>query len=188
MDEFRRLKATNPDVSSRELAEFQVFAKAVAAHREDGRGSEDRGGDNRGNTVMTSGGAGTALARTSRTPASAAPVTDLLRDSGGMRRMIVPALAQIYLPETADVHRRRKGKNQDRSAESASPSRSPAPEQSPAPSLPRPQDLVLSTVHHPAPSEPALENPPRSCQRFRPAPAREKTSIVNATRPWTPRA
>ena len=66
MDEFRRLKIMYPTATTRELAKFQVFAKAVAAHREDGRGSEDRGGDDRG---------GTALARTSRTPASTALVT-----------------------------------------------------------------------------------------------------------------
>ncbi|CAM9141487.1 unnamed protein product [Ascophyllum nodosum] len=50
MDEFRRLKAVYPTASSREPAEFQVFAKAVAAHREDGRGSEDCGGDTREDT------------------------------------------------------------------------------------------------------------------------------------------
>ena len=42
MDEFRRLKDMYPIASSRELVEFQDFAKAVVAHREDGRGSEDR--------------------------------------------------------------------------------------------------------------------------------------------------
>ena len=36
--------------STRELADFQVFAKAMTAHREDGRGSENRGVDNRGDT------------------------------------------------------------------------------------------------------------------------------------------
>ena len=46
MDEFRRLTAMYPHAPSRELAEFQVFAKAVAKYRKDGRGSEDRGGDN----------------------------------------------------------------------------------------------------------------------------------------------
>ena len=50
MDEFRRLKVMYPTASSRELAEFQVFAKAVAPRREDGRGSEDRGEDNREDT------------------------------------------------------------------------------------------------------------------------------------------
>ena len=50
MDEFRRLKVMYPTASTRELAEFQVFAKAMAAHREDRRGSENRGGDNRGDT------------------------------------------------------------------------------------------------------------------------------------------
>ena len=50
MDEFRRLKDMHPTASPREFAEFQVFAKAVAARREDGRGSEDRGEDNREDT------------------------------------------------------------------------------------------------------------------------------------------
>ena len=53
--------------------------------------------------VTTSDGEGTALARTSGTPASAAPETDLLRDPGWTRRVIVSALAQISLAETADV-------------------------------------------------------------------------------------
>ena len=50
MDEFRRLKAMYPTASTRELAEFQVFAKAVAARLEGGRGSENRGDDNREDT------------------------------------------------------------------------------------------------------------------------------------------
>ena len=50
MDEFRRLKVMYSTASHRELAEFQVFAKAVAARREDGRGSEDRGEDNEEDT------------------------------------------------------------------------------------------------------------------------------------------
>ena len=52
--------------------------------------------------VMTSGGEGTALARS---PASAAPVTDVLRDPGGKRRVIVqaPALAPITHAEKIDV-------------------------------------------------------------------------------------
>ena len=49
MDEFRRLKVMYPTASTRELAEFQVFAKAMAAHRGDGPGSENRE-DNRGDT------------------------------------------------------------------------------------------------------------------------------------------
>ena len=62
-------------------------------------------------------------ARTSRTPASAAPVADLLRDPGGTIRVIVPALASSY-SSRRDRRRRsrryRKEKTQDRSAESAS--------------------------------------------------------------------
>ena len=53
--------------------------------------------------VTTVGGADTALARTSRTLPSVAPVADLLRDPGGTRRLIVPVPAQISLAETADV-------------------------------------------------------------------------------------
>ena len=111
--------------------------------------------------VTTAGGSGTALAWTSRTPACAARVADLLRDPGGTRRVIVLVLAQIPLAETADVAVTgvEKRKNQDRSAGSASPSRLPAPEQPPAPSLPGPQHIVLPTVHRPAPSEPASEKP-----------------------------
>ena len=47
MDKFRRLKAMYPNASSRELAEFQFFAKAVMGYRKDGRGSEGHGGDHR---------------------------------------------------------------------------------------------------------------------------------------------
>ena len=54
-------------------------------------------------SVTTAGGAGAALARTSRSPTGAAPMTDLRRDPGGSRRIIVPALAQICFAETADV-------------------------------------------------------------------------------------
>ena len=50
MDEFRPLKVMHPTASPRELAELHVFAKAVAARREDGCGSEDRGEDNREDT------------------------------------------------------------------------------------------------------------------------------------------
>ena len=50
MDEFRRLNIMYSTASHRELAEFQVFAKAVAARREDGCGSEDRGEDNEEDT------------------------------------------------------------------------------------------------------------------------------------------
>ena len=53
--------------------------------------------------VTTAGGAGTALARTSRTPASATAVTDLLQDPGGTRRVMILALAQISPAEAADV-------------------------------------------------------------------------------------
>ena len=103
MDKFHRLKAMYPDASSRELAEFQVFAKAMATHREDGRGSEAAVETIMETLVTTSGGAGTALARTSRTPASATSEMELLRDPGGMRRVVVPTLALIPLVATTDV-------------------------------------------------------------------------------------
>ena len=55
------------------------------------------------NTVLTtSGGDSTALART---PGSAAPLTDHLRDPGGKRRVIspAPALAPVTLAEKTDL-------------------------------------------------------------------------------------
>ncbi|CAM9253091.1 unnamed protein product [Ascophyllum nodosum] len=82
MDEFRRLKVMHLTTPTRELAECQVFAEAMAAHREDGRGSEDRAKTIVETLVTTSSGAGTTLARTSRTPPIAAPMADLLRDPG----------------------------------------------------------------------------------------------------------
>ena len=152
MDEFLRLKAISTNnASSRELDEFHVFAKVVAAYWEntgDGRGSEDRGEDYREEWRR-----------------QAAPVTDLLRAPGGKRRVIVPAtaLAPITLAETTDLTVTGLGdnKNQDNSTESASPSRSTAPVQLPAPSLPRPQHLPLLAVHHPGPSETAHKNSTR---------------------------
>jgi hypothetical protein len=55
--------------------------------------------------VTIAGGAGVALARISRTLASATPATDLplLQDNGGTRKVIALVLAQVPLPETADV-------------------------------------------------------------------------------------
>ena len=53
--------------------------------------------------VTTRGGEDTALARTPGTPASVAPKTDLLRDPGGTRRVIVPATAQISPTERTDA-------------------------------------------------------------------------------------
>ena len=161
MDEFRRLKVTYPTASPRELADFQVFDKTVAARRQDGRGSEDRGEDNRDDTgddrrrgrhssrmdfedsrVRRPGGRPSAGSRWDETSNSSCTSSDPF--SRDCRRR---------------SHRRGKEKNQDRSAGSASPSRLPAPEQPPAPSLPRPQHIVLPTVHRPAPSEPASEKP-----------------------------
>ena len=103
MDEFRRLKAAHPSASSRELAEFQVFAKAVAAHREDGRGSEDRGEDNSEDTGDDRRRGRHSSCKDFKDSRERAPVADLLRDPGGMRKVIVSVLAQISLAETADV-------------------------------------------------------------------------------------
>ena len=56
------------NASSRELAEFQVFAKAVAAHREDGRVAVRTAAETIVKTlVTTSSGKGTTLARVSGT-------------------------------------------------------------------------------------------------------------------------
>ena len=159
MDEFRRLKVMYPAASTRILAEFQIFAKGVAARREDGRGSGHRGEDNREDTGedrrrgrhssrkdfmdpprRRPGGRPSAGPRWDETIDSSCTSSDLSR--GDRRRR---------------SHRRTKEKHQDHSAISASPSRSPALEQLPAPPLLRPQHLVPPTVHHPAPSEPASE-------------------------------
>ena len=161
MDEFRRLKVTYPTAPPRELADFQVFAETVAARRQDEPDSEDRGEDNREDTgddcrrsrhsalmnfedsrVRRPGGRPSAGSRWDETSNSSCTSSD---------------------PSSQDIrrrsHRRGKEKNQDHSAGSAFPSRLLAPEQPPAPSLPRPQHIVLPTVHRPAPSEPASEKP-----------------------------
>ena len=103
MDEFRRLKAMDPNASSRELAEFQVFAMAVAAYQVHGRGSEDRDGDNRedcGDDQRRGRHSSRKDFRDSheRRPGdrpTAGPRLDEKNDSS--------ALAQIHLAETIDV-------------------------------------------------------------------------------------
>ena len=159
MDEFRRLKVVYLTASTRELAEFQIFAKAMTAHREDGWGSENRGGDNRENTGDDQR-RGRHNSRKDlkdsreRRPdgrLSAGPRWDKKSDksyssSDSSRR-----------DNQRRSHRRRKEINRDRSAEAAVTSRSPAPKQLPAPFLPRPQHVAFPTVHHPTPSEPASE-------------------------------
>ena len=140
--------------STREHAEFQVFAKEMAAHREVGL---DRGGDNRGDT----GDDQQRGRHNSRKDLknyrehrpdgrpSAGPRWDKKSDrsyssSDSSRR-----------DNRRRSHSRRKQTNRDRSAESASSSRSPAPKQLPGPSLPRPDPVAFPTVHHPTPSESA---------------------------------
>ena len=103
MDEFRRLKVMYPTASTRELAEFQIFAKAMAGHREEGRGSEDRGGDNRGDTGNDQRRGRHNSRKELKDPASAAPMADLLRDPGRTRRATDPNVAQIPLVATIDV-------------------------------------------------------------------------------------
>ena len=139
--------------------------------------------------VTTAGGAGTALARTSRTPASSAPVTDLLRDPGGTRRPIVPVLAQISLAETADVAVTGVEKKKNKIA-LQNPHLYPDHPRRNNFLLPLSQSHSISRflqyINRPQ-VNPRSKNS-RACQRFCPAPVREKTSIVNATRPRTPRA
>ena len=103
MDEFRRLKVMYLTAPTRELAEFHMFAKAMAAHREDGRGSEDRGGDNRGDTGDDQRRGRHNSRKDLKDSASAASMTDLLREPGGTRRAIAPTRAQIPLVATTDV-------------------------------------------------------------------------------------
>ena len=107
MDEFRRLESMYPSISSRELAKFEAFAKAVAAQREDGRGRE-RGEDNHKDTGddrlrgrhSRPGGRPSAGPRWGEKKDSSCSNSDFSR-RGRRRRS----------------HRRRKEKNQDRSAE-----------------------------------------------------------------------
>ena len=131
----------------------------MAEYREDGRGSEDRGGDNR----EDSGDDQRRRRHTSRKDSrdsrerrpgdrsSAGPRWDEKSDSS------FSCSDFSRRDNRRRSQRRRKEKNEDGSAKSASSSRSSAPEQLPAPSLPKPQHLALATVHHPAPSEPASE-------------------------------
>ena len=108
MDEFRRLKAMYPNASSRELSDIRFLRRRWRDIRKiqktdvAARTAEETIAKT---VVTTSGGEDTALARTPGTPASAAPVTDLLRDPGGEIKVIVPAtaLAPSTLAETIDV-------------------------------------------------------------------------------------
>ena len=140
--------------------------------------------------VTTSGGAGTSLARTSRTTASTAPMADILRDPGGTGRAIAPTLAQIPLAATTDVAATGVGREKTEIAL-----------QIPHPPLGRPRrnNFLLPLSQDSSKSRflqyiirPQVslrpKNIPCSCPKSRPVPAREKTSIVNVTRPWTPRA
>ena len=103
MDEFRRLKVMYPTASTRELAEFQFLPRPWRRIGRTGVAARTVVETIVEALVTTSGGAGTTFARTSRNPASAASVADLLRDPGGIRRAIDPTLAQIPLVATTDV-------------------------------------------------------------------------------------
>ena len=160
MDEFRRLKVMYLTAPTRELAEFHIFAKAMAAHREDGRGSEDRGGDNRGDTGDDQR-RGRHNSRKDLKDSRERRPDD--RPSAGARwdkksDSSYPSSDSPRRDNRRRSHRRRKEINRYRSAESLSSSRSPAPKQLPTPSLPRPQHAAFPTIHHPTPSEPAPEN------------------------------
>ena len=140
--------------------------------------------------VTTSAGKGTALAKTPGTPASATPEIDLLWNPGGTRRVTIPALAQISLAETTDVAVTGVGKKIIKIAL-----------QNPHLQLdqPRRYNLLfhLSQDHSISrflqyiiwpQANSRRKSSLRACPSFRPAPATEKTPIVNATRRWTPRA
>ena len=161
MDEFRRLKAMYPNASPRELAGFQVFAKAVARYPKDGRSSEGHGGGHRKDSgdgqrrerhISHKDSRDSRESRPGDGP-SAGPRWGEKSDSSS------DCSSSDYSrrDNRRRSHRRRKENNQEGSAESAPPSRSTAPVQLSAPPLPRPQHLALPTVLHPAPSEPASE-------------------------------
>ena len=159
MDEIRRLKAMYPNTSSRELAEFQVFAKAVAAYREDGRSSEGRGRDSRQDCGDDQRRRRHSSRKDSRDSRERRPGDRPFVEPRWDKKSDNSCFSSDFSrrDNRRRSHRRRKENNQDSSAESTSPARSTAPIQPPAPSLLRPQHLALPTVHHPAPSEPASE-------------------------------
>ena len=105
MDEFRRLKVKYPNAPLENLPNLRFLQRrwqGIGKIQEMGAAAREAAETIAKTVMTTSGGEGTALART---PASAAPVTDLLRDPGGKRRVIVPApaLAPITLAEKTDV-------------------------------------------------------------------------------------
>ena len=162
----------------------------MAAHREDGRGSEDRGEDNSEDTGDDRRRGRHSSYKVFKDCRERAPVAGLLRDPGGKRRVLVPALAQISLAEIADVA---VTGVETRNTKIALQNPHLHPDHS------RQNNLLLSLSQDHSIScflqyiirpqaNPHRKNTPRSCLKFRPALAREKTSIVNATRPWTPRA
>ena len=142
----------------------------------------------RGTTGTTTTGAGAISA--GGTPESATLVTDLLRDPGGTRRVIASTLAQIPPAATTGVAATGVGRKKTEIALQIP---------HPPPGRPRLNNFLLPLSQDSSKSRflqyiirpqvrLRLKNLPCSCPRFRPVPAREKTSIVNVTRPWTPRA
>ena len=103
MDEFRRLKVMYLTAPTRELAEFHMFAKAMVAHREDGRGSEDRGGDNRGDTGDDQRRGRHNSRKDLKDSRERRPDDRPSAEPGGTRRAIAPTRAQIPLVATTDV-------------------------------------------------------------------------------------
>ena len=176
MDECRRLKAMYPNASYRELAEFQVFGKAVAGYREDRRGSEGRGGDHREDSGDDQRRGRHNSRKDSRDSRKRRPVTDLLGHSGGKRRVIVPAtaLAPISLAEKTDVV---VTGVEERKIEIARQTQHLQLDQPRPYNLLHPlsQDYSISRLLQYIMRPQANPRPKhsRACQRFRPAPARD---------------
>ena len=178
MDESRRLKAMNPNDSSRELVEYQFFAKTVAGYRENGRGSEGRGGGHREDSGDDQRRGRHNSRKDSRDSRERRPVTDLLRDPGGKRRVIVPAAVQapISLVETTDVV---VTGVEERKIGIARQTPHLQPDQPRRYNLLHPlsQDHSISRLLQYIIRSQANPHPKhsRACQRFRPAPGRERT-------------
>ena len=157
MDEFRRLKAMYPNISSPELAEFQALPRRWRGIGKMGVAAGVAAETVVKTVVTTSGGEGIAFARTPKTPASVAPCpifrgTQVGRNNDGS----CSSSDFSRRDNRRRSHRRRREKNRHCSSESASPARAMAPRQPPASPLQRPQHLALPSVHHhPIPREPA---------------------------------
>ena len=179
----------------KEYVDFKIYfeGKQEAARKRDGMDRQESGGPSQEDArsqVPPRGTTGTTATAASdisagRTPESATPVTDLLRDPGGTRRAIAPTLAQIPLAATPDVAATGVGRKRNEIALQIP---------HPPPDRPRLNNFLLLSrdsimsrflqyTIRPQVS-PRPKSLPRSCPRFRPVPAREKTSIVNVTHPY----